>query len=234
MIRFNLIRERTADQVAFMSGGSAAVEQVAAMERVNSRPRPPHIIDLEAGLKTYAKKTECMYTAALHASDAYHSSVNVIQDSRDLQFAMLLMTGCAHDLEPLRGYFAPPTIQAKTKASETTTLVARPEIKHCILPRKHCQHPTLSLRYNSKVTEALQPILVQCVFQCRILLEQSQNFATLKHWIKFPAIEFPQWEDYFAISWGDPGEMAIYIHHVGDTPFTLGDCVAVLAKTEKT
>jgi hypothetical protein len=244
-LRFTLVQKRTpvvavtSDQAAGCSRGAAVGKaamrrdlSAAAVLLDENQTKPAlKIIDLSAGIKAYDKKTECIYTRALHASDF---DLPTWEDPTDRHFSILLITGWAMDSEPLRGYFARPTTGAKTTTTEVTTLVSRPEIRQCILPRNHFKHPSISLRFNSKVPEALQPILVQCVSQCRILLEKCQNFETLRSWIKFPVVEFPQWEDHFAITWGEQGEMAIYIHYVGDTPFSLGDCVAVLSMAENT
>ena len=93
----------------------------------------------------------------------------------------------------------------KPKAHNTATtkaLVACRDLRHCSLVKSGQNHPSLAVRYDQKVSEHLQPILLQCVTQCQVLLEKCQNYETLKHWIKFPLFTYPQWEDHFAITCG--------------------------------
>ena len=178
---------------------------------------------------TSADENECIYEKVLRS---FADDSNLLGEQKlpcDFHAYALLLAGDPADKEPLKGILpevAPTT--ARTMTTDVTTLVARPEIRHCVLPKTDFKLPSVSVRFDSKVKESLQPILVQCVSQVRILLEKCQNFLTLKSWIKFPLFQFPQWEDHFSITWGDEGEMAIYIHHVGPTPYALGDCVAVL------
>ena len=176
-----------------------------------------------------ADENQCIYESAFRAF-ACDSNLSGRQKLPcDFHAYALLLAGLPADKEPLKGMLpevAPTT--ARTMTTDVTTLVVRPEIKYCVLSKTHSKLPSVSVRFDSKVKESLQPILVQCVSQVSVMLEQCQNFQTLKHWIKFPFVQFPQWEEYFSLTWGDEGEMAIYIHHVGPTPYTLGDCVAVL------
>ena len=105
-------------------------------------------------------------------------------------------------------------------------------LKDCVLPKTEPDAPQLTVLFDCAIEERLQPILVQCVGQAKILLEKCQNFQTLKNWIKYPVFQFPQWDEHFEITWGDENEMAIYIHHVGPDCYTLGKCVAVIRKVE--
>ena len=228
-MRFNL----TAKNVAATDQASSSRHNiVSTMETCgDQRNSPPPLVaavldedtnlavDLGAGMEA---KTGCIWINLLHASDLHYLQW---LESRHLQ-----------SLESRRAVLLYAGLRtAKTTTTDVTTdvttLVARPDIRHCLLPRKHSV-PSLSVRFNIKVKDSLHPILVQCVAQCRVLLEKCQNFETLKHWIKFPLFQYPQWEEHFSITWGDKGELAIYIHHIGATPFMLGDCVAVITMTE--
>ena len=101
------------------------------------------------------------------------------------------------------------------------------------IPKAGPAVPQLTVRFDSAIETWLQPILVQCVSQAKILLEKCQNFETLKRWLKFPRFEFPQWEDHFYITWGEEGELAIYVHEVGPDCYSQGNCVAVISKVDE-
>ena len=112
-------------------------------------------------------------------------------------------------------------------------MIDRVRYRSCQIPKSGPEKPQLTVRYDSAIEKHLQPILVQCISQAKILLENCQNFHTLKKWLKFPAIEFPQWEDHFYITWGDEGELAIYVHEVGPDCYSQGKCVARIAKVDE-
>jgi hypothetical protein len=117
-------------------------------------------------------------------------------------------------------------------SGEFCPLIVRRQLKDYLIPKAGPDVPQLTVRFDIEIEERLPPILVQCVSQAKILLEKCQNFETLKNWIKFPVFQFPQWEEHFEITWGDEGELAIYIHEVGPDCYTLGKCVAVIRKAE--
>jgi hypothetical protein len=112
-------------------------------------------------------------------------------------------------------------------------LSVRRELRDYLIPKAGPDVPQLTVRFDTAIETELQPILVQCISQAKVLLEQCPNFQTLKRWIKFPTVQFPQWEDHFEITWGDENEMAIYIHHVGPACYTLGKCVAVITRANE-
>jgi hypothetical protein len=115
----------------------------------------------------------------------------------------------------------------------TTSLSVRRELRDFLIPKARPDVPRLTVRFDAAIEPRLQSILIQCVSQAKVLLEQCRNFQTLKNWIKFPVIQFPQWEDHFEITWGDENEMAIYVHEVGPDCYTLGKCVAVIARANE-
>ena len=124
-------------------------------------------------------------------------------------------------------------VQPEAEAAQSGTLAVRCKPKDFLIPKRGPAIPQLTVRFDSAIEKRLQPILVQCISQARILLEKCQNFETLKKWLKFPAVAFPQWEDHFYITWGDEGELAIYVREVEPDCYSQGKCVAVIAKVEE-
>ena len=122
--------------------------------------------------------------------------------------------------------------EVEPEAGQNLALTVRRGLKDCLLPKAGPDVPQLTVLFDTEIEGHLQPILLQCVSQAKVLLEQCRNFQTLKAWIKFPSVQFPQWEDHLDITWGDEGELAIYIHQLGPEPYTLGKCVAVIRKVE--
>jgi hypothetical protein len=120
----------------------------------------------------------------------------------------------------------------KKRKPDDEGVMDRVRYRSCLIPKAGPAVPQLTVRFDSAIEKRLQPILVQCVSQARSLLEQCKNFETLKGWLKFPPHQFPQWEDDFYITWGDEGELAIYVHEVGPDCYSQGKCVAVIRKTE--
>ena len=123
-------------------------------------------------------------------------------------------------------------VQPEAEAAQSGTIAVRCKPKDFLIPKRGPAIPQLTVRFDSAIEKRLQPILVQCISQARILLERCENFRTLKQWLKFPLHEFPQWEDDFYITWGEEGELAIYVHEVGPDCYSQGRCVAVIRKTE--
>ena len=120
----------------------------------------------------------------------------------------------------------------KKRKPDDKDVIDRVRYRSCQIPKSGSEDPQLTVRFDSAIEKHLQPILVQCIFQAKILLEKCENFETLKKWLKFPVVAFPQWEDDFYITWGDEGELAIYVHEVGPDCYSQGKCVAVIMKTE--
>ena len=121
----------------------------------------------------------------------------------------------------------------KKRKPDDEGVMDRVRYRSCLIPKAGPAVPQLTVRFDSAIEKRLQPILVQCVSQARSLLEQCKNFETLKGWLKFPPHQFPQWEDHFYITWGDEGELAIYVHEVGPDCYSQGKCVAVIAKVDE-
>ena len=124
-------------------------------------------------------------------------------------------------------------VRPQAEAGQIQALKLRRGLKECLIPKAGPDVPQLTVLFDTEIESHLPPILVQCVSQVKILLEQCQNVQTLKSWIKFPIVQFPQREEHFDITWGDEGELAIYIHEVGPEPYTLGKWVAVIRKAKE-
>jgi len=127
----------------------------------------------------------------------------------------------------------PPQKNCKPDDKDVIDRADRARYRSCQIPKARPYFPQLTVRFDSAIEKPLQPILVQCISQAKVLLETCQNFETLKMWLKFPLVEFPQWEDHFYITWGDEGELAIYVHEVGPDCYSQGKCVAVIAKVDE-
>ena len=98
--------------------------------------------------------------------------------------AILLTAGCPRELVP--GLKTPAqTTKATTvvgvQQAQTLALTPR-NWRDCLIPKAGPEDPQLTVRFDSAIETQLQPILVQCISQAKVLLQKCQNFETLKKW----------------------------------------------------